>query len=72
MSVVSNPPIEDATKERVDIGKINIDNEADLAAKYNVSSIPTLLVMKDGEEANRFIGVTAKAELAQAITDATG
>ena len=53
------------------IGKINIDNEADLAAKYNVSSIPTLLVMKNGEEANRFIGVTAKAELAQALTDAT-
>lgn len=53
------------------IGKINIDNEADLAAKYNVSSIPTLLVMKDGREANRFIGVTAKAELAKALTEAT-
>lgn len=53
------------------IGKINIDNEADLAARYNVSSIPTLLIMKDGEEASRFIGVTAKAELADAITKAT-
>ena len=53
------------------IGKVNIDNEADLAARYNVSSIPTLLLLKDGEEAKRFVGITPKAELADASTSAT-
>jgi thioredoxin 1 len=68
------PMIDELTAEfdgKAKVGKVNIDNEPDLAAKYNVSSIPTLLVLKDGEEANRFIGVTAKAELAAAITTAT-
>jgi len=53
------------------VGKINIDNEGDLAAKFNVSSIPTLLILKDGEEANRFIGVTSKSDLAAALDSAT-
>lgn len=53
------------------IAKVNIDNEADLAARFNVSSIPTLLLVKDGEEARRFVGITPKAQLAEAITTAT-
>jgi len=53
------------------VGKINIDNEGDLAAKFNVSSIPTLLIIKDGKEANRFIGVTSKSDLAAALDSAT-
>ncbi len=54
------------------IGKINIDNEADLAAQFNVSSIPTLLLVKDGQEAKRFIGVTSRADLAAALDEAVG
>lgn len=53
------------------IAKVNIDNEADLAARFNVSSIPTLLLVKNGEEAQRFVGITPKANLADAITAAT-
>jgi thioredoxin 1 len=53
------------------IGKVNIDNEADLAARFNVSSIPTLLVVKNGEEAKRFVGITPKDQVAEAITAAT-
>jgi thioredoxin 1 len=49
------------------IGKVNVDNEAGLAEKYRVSSIPTLLVFKDGTEVKRFVGVTPKAELAKAL-----
>lgn len=49
------------------MGKVNIDDEADLAVRFKVQSIPTILVVKDGEEASRFIGVTPKSDLAAAI-----
>lgn len=49
------------------VGKVDIDSQADLAAKFGVSSIPTLLVLKDGEEAQRFVGVTTKDVLAKAL-----
>lgn len=54
------------------VAKVNIDNEADLAARFKVSSIPTLLLIKDGAEAQRFIGVTPKSNLASALDEATG
>jgi len=52
--------------------KINIDNEPDLAVRFNVNSIPTLLIIKNGEEANRFIGVRSKSDIAAALDDTTG
>lgn len=52
---------------KVAFGKINVDNEMDLAQQFGVSSIPTLIVMKDGAEVKRFIGVTPKTELQKAI-----
>jgi len=52
---------------KVTFGKINVDNEMDLAQQFGVSSIPTLIVMKDGAEVKRFIGVTPKTELQKAI-----
>ncbi|GMV93081.1 MAG: thioredoxin [Candidatus Hydrogenedentota bacterium] len=54
------------------IGKINVDNEPDLAMKFDVSSIPTLIVFKNGEIAKRFVGVTSKGELAEALDGAAG
>lgn len=57
---------------KVRVAKIDIDHEADLAARFNVSSIPTLLIVKDGEEAQRFIGVTPKSDLAAALDSAAG
>ena len=58
--------------DAVTAGKINVDDQGDLAAKFEVSSIPTLLVIKEGEVANRFIGVTSKADLASALDAARG
>ncbi|MCF6286929.1 MAG: thioredoxin [Candidatus Hydrogenedentes bacterium] len=52
------------------IGKVDVDSASALAQEFSVSSIPTLLLMKDGEEINRFIGVTGKSDLAQAIDGA--
>jgi len=57
---------------KVKVVKINIDNEADLAVRFNVNSIPTLLIIRDGEEAKRFIGVTSKSDIAAALDGAAG
>jgi thioredoxin 1 len=56
---------------KVTVGKVNVDNEGDLAQEFGVSSIPTLVIMKDGKELNRFIGVTPKTELAKALDAAS-
>lgn len=49
------------------IAKVNVDTEMDLAQEHGVSSIPTLIVFKDGEETDRFVGVQAKKVLAEAL-----
>ena len=54
------------------VGKVNADDNQDLLAQHNVSSLPSLLVFKNGEEVNRFIGITPKEELAAAIDAAIG
>ena len=69
------PAIEELAAQyagKATIAKVNVDNENDLAAKFNVSSIPTLLVFKDGKVAHQFVGVTPKPELAKAIDGALG
>jgi thioredoxin 1 len=52
------------------VAKVNVDNERDLAEKFQVMSIPTLLVFKDGELKQRFTGVTSKSDLAAALDNA--
>ena len=49
--------------EKVKVCKINIDEEQNLAVKYNVMSIPTFVVLKDGKEVGRSIGVQDKEEI---------
>lgn len=69
------PTIDQLAQEydgKATIAKVNVDNEMGLAQKFNVASIPTLIVMKDGQEINRFVGVTSKTELAKALDQATG
>lgn len=45
------------------VGKINVDNSQDLAMKYGIMSIPTLIIFKNGKEFKRFVGVRDKKEL---------
>jgi len=59
-----------AYDDKVKFGKINVDNEMELAQQFGVSSIPTLIVTKDGTEVKRFIGVTPKSELQKAVDQA--
>lgn len=55
--------IADEYDGKVKVGKINVDDEMELAAAFNVSSIPMLVVMKDGKVTNSSIGVVPKAQI---------
>lgn len=52
------------------ITKINVDDNPESAAKYNVMSIPTLLVFKDGVVVNQLVGLQSKDKLKAAIEQA--
>ena len=45
------------------VGKINVDENQDLAMEYNVMSIPTIIIFKEGKEIKRFVGVRDKNEI---------
>lgn len=51
------------------VGKVNVDDSPETAMKYGVRSIPTIVVLKDGEEVKRHVGVTTKANLAKYIEE---
>ncbi len=55
------------TMEDVNIIKINVDEEEDLAKKYKIMSIPNLLIIKDGEIKKQLIGFRLKEELLKEI-----
>ena len=59
------PLIEEIAAERTDIkvGKINVDENPDLATQFGVMSIPTLIVMKDGKPVNQAVGGRSKAAI---------
>ena len=52
------------------VGKVNIDDEPDPAAKYGVVTIPTIILFKDGQEVNRLVGVQSKLTLTQMVEQA--
>lgn len=49
------------------IGKVNVDEQMDLARQFRVVSIPTLIIFKNGQEVQRMVGVTSKEELKDAL-----
>lgn len=59
------PVLEEVAKERQDITvcKVDVDEERELALEYGISSIPTLLVFKNGEVVKKSIGVISKEEM---------
>ena len=61
-----SPILEDLSKEvgeKALIGKVNVDEQEELAAAFAVFSIPTVVVMKDGKEVSRSVGVKDKGSL---------
>lgn len=49
--------------ENIKVGKINVDEAQDLAVKYSVMSIPTIIIFKDGKPYKKFVGVTSKENI---------
>lgn len=52
---------------RASIAKINVDEEAETAGKFQVSNIPTLILFRNGQEMQRFVGLQEEQTLTQAI-----
>lgn len=55
--------IAEESADRIKVGKVNVDEEQMLAAQFEIISIPTLLVFKNGKIVNKVIGYRSKAEL---------
>ena len=67
------PVVEELAAENagfLKVGKINIDDSPNTAASFGVSSIPTLMIFKNGEVVDRFVGVQPKKRLQEAIEQA--
>ncbi|MBR4721000.1 MAG: thioredoxin [Clostridia bacterium] len=54
-------PVIDALSEeyegKINVGKVNVDEQGELAMRFGVASIPTVIIFKDGNEINRLVGV---------------
>ena len=64
-----SPIIDEIAEERDDIivGKVNVDAESELAEEFGVFSIPTLVVIKDGEIVHQSAGARPKAQILQLL-----
>ena len=63
-------PVVDAiatAHDEVQVCKVNVDDEVDLALKYKVMSIPTFIVFKDGQEAGKLIGAQSQKTLEELL-----
>lgn len=60
-----SPVVEEIAEEnpQIKVGKINVDEEGDLAASFGVMSIPTLVVIKNGQVVNQSVGVVPKQKI---------
>jgi thioredoxin 1 len=61
--------LSDELGEQVKIAKVNVDDNPDLAMRYNVMSIPTLLVFNGGEVQKRLVGAKGKSQLLQELDE---
>ena len=59
--------IADEMEAEVKVGKVNSDEEMDLAEQFGIMSIPTIIVFKNGAVDKTFVGVTEKSQIIEAI-----
>ena len=67
-----SPILEDLNEElnkEVDMYKLNIDESLDIAKQYNVLSVPTMIIFKDGEEVERLVGLRQKSQIKEALSN---
>jgi thioredoxin 1 len=65
------PIVDELAKEysgKVVFGKLNVDENPETTQRFNVMAIPTLLVMKDGQEVDRVVGILPKNQLEAKVT----
>ena len=64
-----SPVVDEFAEENPDfvVGKINVDKEPELSEKFGVSSIPMLVVMKDGKILNKSVGAKSKQQILEMI-----
>jgi thioredoxin 1 len=65
-----SPVIDEVAGQYVDkvrIGKVNIDEQPELAQRFGVMSIPTLILFKDGTAASRSVGVVPKGKISDML-----
>ncbi|MBQ3145820.1 MAG: thioredoxin [Clostridia bacterium] len=63
-------PIIDSIAEEnqeLKVGKINVDEDQELAVRYNIMSIPTIIIFKNGNEYKKIVGVTSKENILKEI-----
>lgn len=68
---IMEPVLDELEKElqgKIEIEKINVDENPQKASEFGVMSIPTYVILKDGKEVGRRIGVTAKQELLKLLS----
>ncbi len=66
------PSLEEIASEqhgKLTIAKLNVDDNPDTARRYDVMSIPTLLIFKDGEPVKRLVGAKGKGQLLQDLAE---
>jgi len=66
------PIVEEIAKDqagKVKVAKLNVDENPEIAMRFNVMSIPTLLVFQKGEVAKRLVGAKGKGQLLQELTE---
>lgn len=66
---IMGPVVDEIAAERGDIkvGKVNVDDESELASAFGIMSIPTLVVMKGGKVVNSSVGVRPKGDILRLI-----
>jgi len=67
------PVIEELAQENagtLKVVKVNVDNAPECATKYGISGIPTVMIFKNGQVVDQFVGVQPKARLQEAIDQA--
>lgn len=61
--------VADELKDKVVVGKLDIDESLDLAKEYEVMSVPTMILFKDGKEVERIVGLRQKTQIIDAINN---
>ena len=59
----------DEYQDKAKVGKLNIDDNRDLAVRFGINSIPTVLIFKDGQMVKQTVGVTAKKDLQEYLDE---